>query len=459
MTKDKKQSLLKSRWHNVKFVDMPTGYIRFKAQQHDNLASQDADAFMKEILPSLLDLGENMLLTGADVNQVERLIRQVGYSYGAKHMNVLVITASVIITITLPDNTECTQTRRIDSAGTIDFHKLDQLTEICHECIDEGPLPPSELQNRLQKILKTEFPSHMLIIGGFLSTASFAMFFGGNAWDAIFSGVFSLIITLMILYVKPITPNAIAFDFVASLVSGFIICGIAKVVPVYSPEIVIIGDLMLLIPGVAMTNATRDVIAGDTIAGVMRFIESLLWASALALGYMLALVGFGVSNYDIVYNGAPLVQLISTIPAAFGFALYFNVRLKWTPLATIGGLITEGIYLWLYTGGYFNGVIGGMFMPVFCASIFAAIYAEGCSQSLRVPTAVFYITSVIPLIPGRGLYYTMQNFVQQEWDACAYFAIQTLQSALGIAVGIVVVWTIVKMCENIVDYRFQKQHE
>ena len=49
------------------------------------------------------------------------------------------------------------------------------------------------------------------------------------------------------------------------------------------------GDIMLLIPGVAMTNATRDMLSGDTISGVMRFVESLLWAVALALGFMAAI--------------------------------------------------------------------------------------------------------------------------------------------------------------------------
>lgn len=458
-SKDKKQVPKHNRWRNlrnIKLIDSPTGFIRFKAQQRENLAAQDADAMIKKILPGLLDLGESMMLAGADVNQVERLVRQVGYSYGAKVMNVLVMTASIIITITLPDGTECTQTRRIESAGETNFDKLNRLTAICHECIDEGPLPPTEFKRRLDEAKSMEFPPQMLILGSFLAASSFAVFFGGGVWDAIVSGVFSLLISLMLLYLKPIMPNTIVFDFVASLGSGIIICGIAKLLPIYSPEIVIIGDLMLLVPGVAMTNATRDVIAGDTISGVMRFIESLLWASALALGYMLALVGFGVSNFGIVHNGTSLVQLISCIPACIGFAMYFNVRPKWVPIATIGGVVAEAIFLWLNGAGYFEGMIGGIFMPIFCASIFAAVFAEGCSQLLKAPTTVFYITAVIPLIPGRGLYYTMQNFVQQNWDACAFFGIQTLQSVLGIAIGIVVVWAILKTCENISDHRFQK---
>ena len=55
---------------------------------------------------------------------------------------------------------------------------------------------------------------------------------------------------------------------------------------------------------------------------------------------------------------------------------------------------------------------------------------------LRVPNAVFFIVSVIPLVPGRGLYYTMFNAVAGDGGACASFAVMTLLYAGGIAVGI-----------------------
>lgn len=58
------------------------------------------------------------------------------------------------------------------------------------------------------------------------------------------------------------------------------------VIPVFHADKIIIGDIMLLIPGIAMTNAVKDMLVGDTIAGTMRLLESLLWAGALAGGFM-----------------------------------------------------------------------------------------------------------------------------------------------------------------------------
>ena len=57
---------------------------------------------------------------------------------------------------------------------------------------------------------------------------------------------------------------------------------------------IMIGDIMLLIPGIAMTNAIRDMLMGDTISGLMRLIESILWAGSLAVGFMASIWMVGI---------------------------------------------------------------------------------------------------------------------------------------------------------------------
>ena len=55
-------------------------------------------------------------------------------------------------------------------------------------------------------------------------------------------------------------------------------------------DMILIGDIMLMIPGLAMTNAVRNMLVGDTISGVVRLAESLIWAGALAGGFMLSML-------------------------------------------------------------------------------------------------------------------------------------------------------------------------
>lgn len=411
----------------------------------------DPESVGTRVLPCLLDIGETMIIAGADVNRVEHLLRQVGVAYGAAKMNVLVITASIVVTMTMPDGAEITQTRRIEAAPSTDFTKLEKLTRLCEHCI-ASPLAPKILKEKFEHIRNRPFPLPALYLGGVLSAGSFAIFFGGSVIDGAMAVLFGALVCLLLQVLRPLTPNTIVFNFLASLLSGLGICLVGAIAPDISPAMVIIGVIMLLIPGMAMTNATRDMIAGDTISGALRFVESLLWATALALGYMVAMLVFGISQPGVMSNGTPLVQMITAIPASFGFALFFNVRKQLLGLATLGGVLTQGMYLLAAGTGSFSDV----FMPTLIAAGFAAIYSEALSQKLHVPTSIFFIVSVIPLIPGRGLYYTMQSLVQQNWELAGYFALVTLYFALGIAIAIVIVWAFLQTWRNIQDHRARK---
>ena len=64
-----------------------------------------------------------------------------------------------------------------------------------------------------------------------------------------------------------------------------------------------IGDIMLLIPGLMSTNAIRDVLIGDTLSGIIRLIAALLLAAALALGFMSAIILLDVYKRQHEYRG------------------------------------------------------------------------------------------------------------------------------------------------------------
>ena len=79
------------------------------------------------------------------------------------------------------------------------------------------------------------------------------------------------------------------FNLFGSFVVGIVICLLVRLLPFLNLDKIMIGDIMLLIPGIAATNSIRDMLMGDTISGMMRLIESILWAGALACGFMAAI--------------------------------------------------------------------------------------------------------------------------------------------------------------------------
>lgn len=133
-----------------------------------------------------------------------------------------------------------------------------------------------------------------------------------------------------------------------------------------------------------------------------------------------------------------LFKIAITFIAALGFALFYNVRKCHVLYATIGGVITWIIYFILHS------MNAGLLPSCLIASMFAAVFAEILAHVYKTPTAVFFLISVLPLVPGRGLYYTMFYAVSTNWEQCGAFALSTFESAAGIALGICAIGAVVQ---------------
>ncbi|MBE5773961.1 MAG: threonine/serine exporter family protein [Clostridiales bacterium] len=240
------------------------------------------------LLHQLLNLGEAMIASGAEVNRVEDTLTRLGTAYGAQRMDVFVITSSIVVTMIFPDGQEMTQTRRILKPGGTNFTRLEALNALSRDCCMD-PMPVEELSEKLKELENAEKRKSFIYIGSMLAAGSFAVFFGGGLLEGIIAALFAIMICFLQYELTPFCPNKVVFNLLCSMLVGGSICLCAKLMPGLQADKVMIGDIMLLIPGLAMTNSIRDVLVGDTISGIMRLIESLLWAGSLACGFMIAI--------------------------------------------------------------------------------------------------------------------------------------------------------------------------
>lgn len=137
-----------------------------------------------------------------------------------------------------------------------------------------------------------------------------------------------------------------------------------------------------------------------------------------------------------------IIQLISAFIGSMGFCFVFNVRGKLVLPAAIGGMLCWGVYL------LYESALGGLFVPTLIASAFAALYGEVLARIYKAPAPVFLIPTVIALIPGSTLYYMMSYAVRRDWAMCHEYAAQTGTFALGIAMGISLVWAMLEIFRN-----------
>ena len=239
-------------------------------------------------LECLLEMGDLLLDSGAEISRVEDTLNRMGRSYGSERTNVFVIPSLISISISFPGNDAITETRRIRSNGSTDFYRLEKLNSLSREC-SANPVPLDELQQRLAKVASGRKPFFMVLAGSILGAGGFAVFFGGNLWDGLAAAMFGAVICLLQRSISRTQLNTTAANLLVSMLIGLGVGLVTSLIPTLHMDMILIGDIMLLIPGLTMTNAIRNTLVGNTISGVVRLAETLIWAGSLAGGFMLAL--------------------------------------------------------------------------------------------------------------------------------------------------------------------------
>lgn len=125
--------------------------------------------------------------------------------------------------------------------------------------------------------------------------------------------------------------------------------------------------------------------------------------------------------------------------ATLGFGVLFNIKGRNLLFASLGGFFTWLIYL--LSLEYTNSNI----FALFSASFVAGLYSEILARILRSPVTTFSICSIIPLVPGGGMYYTMLESVRGNINEFLKTGIDTLSNAGSIAVGILLASSVTKV--------------
>ena len=391
------------------------------------------------IVSRALDVGERMLLCGGEVSRVEDTIYRILKSYGASRVEVFTILSFISLTAVFDAEQVYTENRRVSIvAYSNDFSRLEQLNALSREICQTTP-SLDELTERLAAIdlppRKKQFRELYAMVGYLLSGAAFALFFGGNPLDALGAGVCCLAVWFLNWVFRRSALQRLFHAFLISFIAGalcylVILLGLGE-----HPGQLMMAVIMVLIPGIAMTNAMREMLISDTISGILRLVESLLIASAVAFGFALAMFVFKdyfpEEHFTSLNAELPWLQVLAAAAGTLGFSILFNSRPQRLLLGALGGGLTWFIYLLLAR------YIPQDFICVAAAAAFGAVYAEIMARVCKAPATVFTILAEIALIPGGSLYLTMHHLVGGRQAQALQYGMHTLMVALAIALGIV----------------------
>lgn len=236
------------------------------------------------------ELGRTLMNSGAEIYRVEESVSRLLTAYGLQPQ-VFAIPNCLIVSITTPQGHPITRMCRIPAHGT-DIELLEACNNLCRQ-LCQHPLPIEEAQALMEALpVKVRQPSRVTsLLGHTLAAAFFAAFFGGGLSDCLCAALSGLAVAAMLLYGQPlIGSNSFFRTVICSVVAALLPVLLVRIGLGADQEAITIGVLMLLVPGMSLTNAMREIMAGDIISGINRTAEVILIATAIALGTALSLL-------------------------------------------------------------------------------------------------------------------------------------------------------------------------
>lgn len=408
-----------------------------------------------KLLDMATDVGYRLAVNGAEIFRVEESVTRILAAYGVQ-AQVFAIPNCLIVSAAAPDGTPITKMRRIRSNGT-NINCVEQYSDLSRKICKETP----DLDTAVQWIQETDaarlfYKTPAILLGYFLSAAGFAVFFGGGFAEFFVAGFCGLLTGVVLNWLNRFQVNPFftttAAAFLLAIVAYFFGCLGFR----YNVDATVTGVLMILVPGLLFTNAMRDIIFGDTNSGVNRIVQVLLIAAAIALGtgaaWNLARSAWNLADAAAVSETNTVLQCIAAFIGCTGFLAVFNVHGAGSLLCSLGSFLVWLIYLVvLHLNG--NELLG-----YFVAALFSAAYSEVMARIRKKPATAYLVVSIFPLLPGAGIYYAANYLVRGDIGQFASTASHTSAIAGTLAVGILLVSTVVRLWYSLKARKEQKTH-
>lgn len=241
----------------------------------------------RKALQTALNIGAQMLSSGAEISRVEDSIVRMCRAFGAETVECFAITYVIVVTISGENLTELTEIRRINTFDR-NMYKLTELNALSRE-ICETQMNPEQASQRLREIenRKSYSLSGKMFIFALISL-SFTLFFGGSLKDMAVSALIGVLIAPVENVLSRSAMNRFVQVFLCSVVAGLLSIVMAGIWRGVSSELVSIGNIMIFIPGVIFTCAVQEIFYNNMLSGLTRLAEAVIISLVIATGFVLA---------------------------------------------------------------------------------------------------------------------------------------------------------------------------
>ena len=237
-------------------------------------------AHLDLLLETCLLAGKIMIESDAEMYRVEDTMSRIALASGNYRMVSYVTQTGLFVGI---DGTSTIRMVQVMKRG-IDLEKISRVNQLSRAYV-AGDFSLEELLNKL-KVIDSEhrhFPISARIVSAVCQRYNYDSF--GGVWSDLFltfliggCGYSLYYFSLKFLKIKFLS------EFLASLFIGAAAILSVKLGLGQSQDLIIIGCVMPLVPGVQITNALRDLLAGHYLSGVSRGTEALMTSGMIGFG-------------------------------------------------------------------------------------------------------------------------------------------------------------------------------
>lgn len=245
--------------------------------------------------PQAVDLalraGQLMLESGGETYRVEETIERICIAAGMTDVHIFCVPTGMFMSARA-GNVHISRVVR-PRGLTIDLENIDLLNKFSRE-YSMGAMDSNTAILRLKQIEQApRFGKLTRALFGGIAAGFFALL-GGGVWTELLGA--GLVGTIVIALLDQAS-RLVRSYFIRHLLGGVLVAGLSLLVTFLfhtlglqaDPDLIIVGGLMPLVPGVAITNALRDILSGDYVSGISRLSEAIFIAIGMALGTGLVL--------------------------------------------------------------------------------------------------------------------------------------------------------------------------
>lgn len=257
------------------------------------MSAEQSELFYQDLLDTCLTAGELMIEGGSEMYRVEDTMLRIAKSAGEPDPRVFVVPTGVFMSL---DHGNYCQSILVHERN-INLELVDRINSLSRAFADKK-ITLQEVKREVDKIAHGGFPTFPLwlqtIGAAVLSATLMVMFMNNYDWvDFPAAAIVGAIGFLSFYYFKRFTNVKFLAELVATLVMTVVAAGLVNLFPKMIIDNILTGALMPLVPGLALTNALRDLFKGDILSGMAKICEALLTAFALGGGVGIVLKFLG----------------------------------------------------------------------------------------------------------------------------------------------------------------------